>query len=104
MRSSARPRCPLCGVDHAACAGAAAGGELPVDLPKEYLMPGPVRLYDVVLNGHQTQMRLNEEDAKRLGGTPVDTAGRHAADDTAPRKVRSPQNKARTVVPTKAAE
>lgn len=33
---------------------------------------GELRKYTVTQNGYETVMKLNETDAKRLGGTPVD--------------------------------
>ncbi|MPZ66172.1 MAG: hypothetical protein GEU83_11875 [Pseudonocardiaceae bacterium] len=35
-----------------------------------------LRQYTVVINGHETIMNLSEEDARRLGGTPVESKQR----------------------------
>lgn len=54
-----------------------------------------VREYNVTVNGHETVMNLSEEDAKRLGGTPVeDTAEPQAEPETA-EKGDTAQNKSR---------
>lgn len=35
-------------------------------------MGGPLKLYDVVMHGIPTRMKLNESDAERYDATPVD--------------------------------
>lgn len=70
---------------------------------------GELRKYTVRQNGYDAVLKLNDEDAERLGGTPVDDAATSspvepAADaDRAPdasadaaSKSRTAQNKART--------
>lgn len=65
-------------------------------------MGGPLKLYDVVMHGVPTRMKLNEDDAKRYNATLVGTAEPEQADDVpeAPAekpaaKKRAPANKAR---------
>ncbi|MCX4801781.1 hypothetical protein OG594_08970 [Streptomyces sp. NBC_01214] len=67
-------------------------------------MGGPLRLYDVVMHGVPTRMKLNEADAERYGGTLVNgPAGpepeapeAEAKTAEAPAKSRTPANKSRT--------
>lgn len=57
-------------------------------------MAGPLKRYDVTLpNGVVTQMKLNEDDAKRLNATPVEAA---ASVVEIPEPEAKPQAKART--------
>jgi hypothetical protein len=70
-------RCAVCSAGGKACTspGHSDDNDMPiVDLPREERTmaqndPKPLKTYDVVYNGHPTQMKLNEDDAKRLGGT-----------------------------------
>lgn len=78
-------------------------------------MPSELRLYDVVVNGYATRMRLDDTDAARLGGTLVDGAHEDDQDadaagsteptgpaDQATRKARTNvANRARTAQDTK---
>ena len=68
-------------------------------------MGGPLKLYDVVMHGVPTRMKLNEADAKRYNATLVGGAEPEQADDVveAPAekpaaKKRAPANKARSAV------
>lgn len=55
---------------------------------------GPLREYHVVMNGAPTTVLLTDEDAARLGATPV---AQEPATAPAPEaKARRPANKART--------
>jgi hypothetical protein len=89
--------CPVCTTPRRGCTCAGAPSVVPFDPAnaEEASPTMPVRLYDVVINGHKTQMNLNDADAKRLGATPVTGA---TADKTkAPTKARrTTPNKART--------
>ncbi|MFF5473334.1 hypothetical protein [Streptomyces achromogenes] len=96
-------RCPVCGELHAACGPAA--DTTPVDQRMEVAaVGGPLKKYEVTTpSGVKTTMKLNEDDAKRLGvldsGTQAEAEP--AADDAAAEepaaKARTPRNKARTV-------
>lgn len=58
---------------------------------------GPVRKYEVTVNGYRTVLRLTEADAKAYpGAVPVDKAGASqvSASETSA-KARTPANKAR---------
>lgn len=58
---------------------------------------GPLKSYEVVVNGHRTTLRLNDADAQRRGLTPADEATQ-----AAPAKAARPgANKARQAVPGK---
>lgn len=67
-------------------------------------MGGPLKLYDVVMHGVPTRMKLNEADAERYGGTLVDGPSDSepeappAEEQTAevPAKSRAAANKSRT--------
>lgn len=64
-------------------------------------MGGPLRLYDVVMHGVPTRMKLNETDAERYGATLVEQPEPEAAvegkaETEAPTKARTPANKSRT--------
>lgn len=64
-------------------------------------MGGPLKLYDVVMHGVPTRMKLNDADAKRYNGTLVEPEEAPAAEETAPQapppaKKRTASNKART--------
>lgn len=72
-------------------------------------MGGPLRIYTVHINGHETLMQLNDSDAERLGGVPVDgpspeplAAPVEPTESTVVSKARRPANKSR--VAQKAAE
>lgn len=56
----------------------------------------PLALYDVVVNGHKTQMNLSEAEAERLGATRV------GEDAPATKVAKAPRNKARTAEGDKA--
>lgn len=59
---------------------------------------GPLREYDLKINGSPTTVLLTEEDAKKLGATPVREPELPAADlppDDVDTKARRPMNKAR---------
>lgn len=75
-------------------------------------MGGPLKKYRVTMpSGTVATMKLNEEDAERLGGTPVeDSSARDEGDTpaepdtaTAAGKARSARNKARGGAANKAA-
>lgn len=68
-------------------------------------MGGPLKLYDVVMHGVATRMKLNEADAERYGGTLVGGPAEpeadappveEKADEAAPDKSRTAANKSRT--------
>lgn len=92
--------CPLCGAAHAACGQATAS--TPVDIPigKEPGV-GPVRKYKVNHNGHDTVLKLNDEDAKaypdaQLLDEPADTSDSSTdSTDDAAGKTRTAANKVR---------
>lgn len=67
-------------------------------------MPSELRLYDVVVNGYPTRMRLDKTDAARLNASPVDgqDIGGDSPDATAAPDDEHPQRKARTKVPNRA--
>lgn len=62
-------------------------------------MSGDLRLYDVTVGEHKTQMRLNERDAAALGDTAT-LVGQPAA--AAPTPAPPPEQKARLVTANKA--
>lgn len=73
-------------------------------------MGGPLKLYDVVMHGVPTRMKLNEADAERYNATlvgapesePEADAEQPAADPAKPAaKKRTPANKARTAAADK---
>ncbi|MFD5676116.1 hypothetical protein [Streptomyces sp. NPDC127040] len=61
-------------------------------------MGGPLKLYDVVMHGVPTRMKLNEADAERYGGTLV--GGPAEPEPEAPpaetKVAKAPANKSRT--------
>lgn len=62
-------------------------------------MGGPLKLYDVVMHGVATRMKLNEADAQRYSGTLVGGPAEpepEAPPTEAPAKSRTPANKSRT--------
>lgn len=64
-------------------------------------MGGPLKLYNVVMHGIPTRMKLNEADAKRYNATLVgapepDPVEEGAAEPKPAAKKRAPANKART--------
>lgn len=101
MPRSAGVACPLCGAAHAVCGQATAS--TPVDIPigKEPSV-GPVRKYKVITNGHETVLKLNDEDVKaypdaELLDEPAEQGAKSDATETqASTKTRSAANKART--------
>lgn len=88
----------MCGAAHAACG--AASDSTPVDERMEVAaVGGPLKKYEVTTSsGVTTTMKLNEEDAKRLGvldgpdGTDETTAEPEATQS----KTRTTRNKSRT--------
>lgn len=67
-------------------------------------MSGPLKLYDVVMHGVPTRMKLNEDDARRydatlVGGEPKPATDvkppEEKADEEAPNKARTSPNKSR---------
>jgi hypothetical protein len=90
----------MCGAAHAACG--TASDSIPVDERMEVAaVGGPLKKYDVTTpHGIKTTMKLNEDDAKRLGvleapaGDSTDDAAEEA--EPAPAKKRAVSNKART--------
>ena len=91
--------CLVCGAPHAACGQAA--DVTPVDIPTvETRMPSDLRLYDVVVNGYETRMRLDDTDAARLNATPVDET--RAVPEPTDVETPEPTRKARARVPNKA--
>lgn len=101
----------MCGAEHAACG--AASDAVPVDSRMEVaVVGGPLKRYTVTTpSGVETVMKLNDDDAERLGGVPLagaptetQTPGPDASVKTTtetPSKARSPRNKARTAAADK---
>jgi hypothetical protein len=61
---------------------------------------GPLKLYDVVMHGVPTRMKLNEADAERYDATLVESDNSEDVPEGAaevPEKARSAPNKARQV-------
>ncbi|MFJ3878063.1 hypothetical protein ACIPW5_11445 [Streptomyces sp. NPDC090077] len=61
-------------------------------------MGGPLKLYDVVMHGVSTRMKLNEADARRYNAVLVEPAPGSASVEEGsapPEKARGAQNKAR---------
>lgn len=54
---------------------------------------GSLREYKVTVNGHETVMNLNEEDAQRLGGTLVQGTAPEQKRRTVSDKSRTASNK-----------
>lgn len=99
-------RCP-CGALHAACGPPSTS--IPVDSQtQEAAVGGPLKKYQVTMSsGVEAVMKLNEADAERLGGTPLE-APASTPEATAPEVLgakRRPAaaNKARTTANTKSA-
>jgi hypothetical protein len=71
MRPGAAGPCPVDNVPNSGCCTPNAGhtGLDPVDIPPARAdhVPGPLTLYDVVVNGLATQMWLDAHDAALLG-------------------------------------
>jgi hypothetical protein len=92
----------MCGAAHAACG--TASDSIPVDERMEVAaVGGPLKKYEVTTpSGAVTTMKLNEDDAKRLGvlDAPEQESETEAADKPAeaetPSKSRTTRNKART--------
>lgn len=95
-----RGRCPVCGEQHAACGPASE--TVPVDERMEVAtVSGPLKKYDVTMpSGVTTTMKLNEDDAKRLGVLDADSGSQQEpAEEPAEApaaKSRPARNKART--------
>lgn len=64
-------------------------------------MPSDLRLYDVVVNGYATRMRLDAADAERLGASLVDARPDTQVDD-AVEPTDPPARKARAKTPNRA--
>lgn len=91
----------MCGERHATCG--TASDSVPVDTQMEVaVVGGPLKKYEVTTpSGVKTTMKLNEDDARRLGvldDAQVDEpAGEEKQESSAPApKARSTRNKART--------
>jgi hypothetical protein len=93
----------MCGAAHAACG--TASDSTPVDerIEEVAAVGGPLKKYEVTTpSGVKTTMKLNEDDARRLGvlDAPEQEGETQAPDQPAetetPSKSRSPRNKART--------
>lgn len=91
-----RGRCP-CGAEHAAC-GPPSTSQPVLDQLEVAAVSGPLKLYDVVMHGIPTRMKLNEADAKRYGATLIEAEEAPEPKQTVapPAKKRAPSNKART--------
>lgn len=90
-------RCPVCGEPHTACGPATT--TVGVDERMEEATVSELRRYNVNVNGYDTVMSLNEDDAEKLGGTPVDDTGAGAESGTergTATKATTAANKART--------
>lgn len=93
-----RGRCP-CGAEHAAC-GPPSTSESALDQLEVAAVGGPLKLYDVVMHGVPTRMKLNEADAQRYAATLVEPEEAPAPEQEptplkAPAKKRAASNKAR---------
>lgn len=87
---------------HAACGPPSAS--TPVDENLEVaVVGGPLKLYDVVMHGVPTRMKLNENDAKRYDATLVETeaSAPEAPESEGPEEAEEPEAKARSA-PNKA--
>nr|BEK68852.1 hypothetical protein KPHV_60790 [Kitasatospora purpeofusca] len=94
-RRTAGGRCP-CGAEHAAYGPPSTS--VPVDRPEEAAVGGPLRKYRVTVGATATVMKLNDRDAERLGGVPLDVPPEPAVEAgpaTSQAKARSAANKAR---------
>lgn len=100
-----RGRCPICGGEHAACG--TPSESTPVDERMEVAAVGvPLKRYTVTTpSGVETMMKLNEDDAKRLGvlDQPKTTSTQTGDPETAvetttetPAKSRTAANKSRS--------
>lgn len=95
-------RCPLCGVQHAAC-GPATATTTPVDVLAMKESTVATQKYRVTVNGHRTTLKLSAEDAKNypdaelLDDTePTAEPSPTPARKSTPAKSRTAANKART--------
>lgn len=72
--------CPLCGAAHAACGHPSTS--TPIDIPSEEgrVMTGPLRVYDVTVDGVPTQMWLTAEHAEQLGAVLAGRGARSSRD------------------------
>ncbi|CAM5603779.1 hypothetical protein SVIOM74S_05807 [Streptomyces violarus] len=90
----------MCGAAHAACG--TASDSTPVDERMEVAaVGGPLKKYEVTTpSGVKTTMKLNEDDAKRLGvlDTPEQDSTEEAAEEPEQpqAKARTTRNKSRT--------
>jgi hypothetical protein len=87
----------MCGAKHAACG--TASDSVPVDTQMEVaVVGGPLKKYEVTTpSGVKTTMKLNDDDAKRLGVMADEPAAEPDSDAAeAPAKSRATRNKART--------
>lgn len=92
LMTSSGGRCPICTTPQCTCGPPTT--TVPVDQRLEEAGVGALREYTVTVNGIETVMNLNEDDAKRLGGTPTETAEPEQKRRTASDKSRTAQNKA----------
>jgi hypothetical protein len=101
-RQTARGRCP-CGAEHAACGPPST--VTPIDIPDQEVaaVGGPLQKYWYTTEaGHETILKLNEDDAKLRGLSSDDLVDAQPTESekavtTAPNKARTgAANKART--------
>lgn len=96
-----RGACPACGAQHAACG--TASDTVPVDTNvKEAVVGAALRRYIVTTPaGVETLMKLNQEDAQRLGAVSPDPEPEATSSESTPppeeKTAAPPANKARRV-------
>lgn len=95
---SAGGGCPLCGAKHAACGQPSTSTPVDAFIRREPGV-GPVRKYKVTVNGSETVLKLNDEDAKAYPDAQLvdEPASQVAGDEdtAAEAKSRTAGNKAR---------
>lgn len=92
-------QCLVCGKDNVGCTAPGHRDDPPhiVDMSsEEYLMtdgqPQPLKVYEVEHNGFTATMKLNEDDAKRMGAKALGSTFASAEPD----QTVTPSSKART--------
>lgn len=88
--------CDVCGVRHSTC-GDPSATEPSLDEFEEATVAGPLRKYRVKTpGGAEAILKLDEADAERLGGEPLDEPAAEQPVTASAPKARGAKNKART--------
>lgn len=92
-------RCPVCGTPGSTCGGVSAKHIIEIPSTPRRNTVGPLKPYQVEVNGTLTTLRLSDADAARRGliPAPADAEAAAAAPSVPAKVARPPANKARQV-------